>query len=150
LRRISAELGLEEIVRFIGRVKLEEVARYYEAIDIFVYPRRRMRLTELVTPLKPLEAMAHGKPVVASDVGGHRELIRDGDTGYLFPSDNANALAARLETVIANRDDRARVAARGLRFVEQERSWTTIVARYASIYEQLLADSRSKGPREAL
>ena len=51
---------------------------------MLVYPRLSMRLTELVTPLKPLEAMAQGRLVLASDVGGHRELIRDGETGTLF------------------------------------------------------------------
>ena len=61
-----------------------EVQRYYDLIDVLVYPRRSMRLTELVTPLKPLEAMAQGRMFVASDVGGHRELIRDGETGLLF------------------------------------------------------------------
>jgi glycogen(starch) synthase len=59
-------------------------SRYYNLIDVLVYPRHSMRLTELVTPLKPLEAMAQGRLLVASDVGGHRELIRDGETGILF------------------------------------------------------------------
>lgn len=138
LRRIAGELGLEETVRFVGRVKLDEVARYYDAIDIFVYPRRRMRLTELVTPLKPLEAMAQHKAIIASDVGGHRELMRDGETGYLFPAGSPEALVTRLQTVIANPADRVRVAANGRRFVENERSWKVVVDRYATIYDQIL------------
>ena len=52
--------------------------------DVLAYPRLPNRLTELVTPLKPLEAMAQGRMFVASDVGGHRELVRDGETGFLF------------------------------------------------------------------
>ena len=63
-----------------------EVELYYGLIDILAYPRKKMRLTELVTPLKPLEAMAQRKLVVASNVGGHRELIEDGVTGTLFPA----------------------------------------------------------------
>ena len=130
-------------MRFIGRVHHGDVARYYGAIDILVYPRRRMRLTELVTPLKPLEAMAQRKPVVASDVGGHRELMRDSETGYLFAADSAEALAARLEAAIADPAGRAKVGANGRRFVEEERTWDANVGRYAAIYEQLLGSTQA-------
>ena len=77
LKEIAARLSLEDKVRFAGRVPHAEVQRYYDLIDVLVYPRLPMRLTELVTPLKPLEAMAQGRLLAASDVGGHRELIRD-------------------------------------------------------------------------
>jgi hypothetical protein len=66
-----------------------QVQRYYDLVDVLAYPRHSMRLTELVTPLKPLEAMAQGRLLVASDVGGHRELIRHGETGWLFPAGSA-------------------------------------------------------------
>ena len=118
LRKIVQNLAIERFVRFVGRVHHEEVSRYYGVIDVLVFPRRQMRLTDLVTPLKPLEAMAHTKPIVASDVGGHRELIRDADTGYLFPAGSASALAACLEAVILNRTGAARIAANGRKFVE--------------------------------
>ena len=74
-------------------------------MDIFAYPRLPMRLTDLVTPLKPLEAMAQGRLVVASDVGGHRELVRHGDTGMLFAAGDAEALAAAVNDLLARRDD---------------------------------------------
>lgn len=145
LRRMVNDAGLDHVVRFAGRVPHEDVARHYALIDIFVFPRRRMRLTELVTPLKPLEAMAQDKPVVASDVGGHRELIRDADTGYLFAADSAAALAERLRAVIENATDRGRVAANGRRFVQQERTWDVVVGRYATIYKRLLSGRRTTG-----
>ena len=85
--------GVADRIRFVGRVPHEEVERYYALIDMLAYPRKAMRLTELVTPLKPLEAMAQRKLVVASDVGGHRELIEDGVTGTLFPAGDPAALA---------------------------------------------------------
>ncbi|MCN4145159.1 MAG: glycosyltransferase [Thiohalomonas sp.] len=69
------ELGLNDKVIFTGRVPHKKVQAYYNLVDIFIYP---MRLTELVTPLKPLEAMAQNRLVVASDLGGHKELIKDG------------------------------------------------------------------------
>ena len=77
-----------------------EVDRYYGLIDILAYPRKAMRLTELVTPLKPLEAMAQRKLVVASNVGGHRELIEDGVTGTLFPAGDPKALTDALDTLV--------------------------------------------------
>ena len=78
---------------FAGRVPHAEIQRYYSIVDVFAYPRQSMRLTELVTPLKPLEAMAQGRLLVASDVGGHKELIRDGETGVLFRAGDAASLA---------------------------------------------------------
>ena len=90
-----------------------EVQRYYDLIDVLAYPAAPMRLTELVTPLKPLEAMAQGRMFVASDVGGHRELIRDGETGFLFPAGDAHALAQRIDrSVLARRDEWPRSARR--------------------------------------
>jgi len=135
LKKLTDELDLHDCVRFVGRVHHDEVARYYRLIDLLVFPRKRMRLTELVTPLKPLEAMAQKKPVLASDVGGHKELIRDGETGYLFPADDTEALAANLEKIIADPAGRAKVAAAGRKHVERERTWDKLVERYQEIYE---------------
>lgn len=143
LKQLAEQLSLGDLVRFAGRVNHSEVGRYYRQIDILVFPRKRMRLTDLVTPLKPLEAMAQFKPVVASDVGGHRELIRDGDTGYLFPSGDEAALAARLEQLITDPAGRVRIAAQGRRFVENERTWDAVVKRYEAIYERAHGQHRT-------
>ena len=96
LRKQVDDADLNEQVVFAGRVPHAEVGRYYDLVDVLVYPRVSMRLTELVTPLKPLEAMARGHLVMASDVGGHRELIEDGVTGHLFVPDDPQG--ARRET----------------------------------------------------
>ena len=131
--------GLKDRVIFAGRVPHADVQRYYELIDVLAYPRLAIRLTELVTPLKPLEAMAQGRMFVASDVGGHRELIRHGETGFLFPAGDAAALESAIYTVLAKRDAWPRIKAQARRFVEQERTWTTSVARYASVYAGVLS-----------
>jgi PEP-CTERM/exosortase A-associated glycosyltransferase len=135
-------------IHFVGRVPHQEVERYYSVIDVLVYPRKRMRLTDLVTPLKPLEAMAQRRLVAASDVGGHRELIRDGDTGTLFAPDDPDALGIAIARLFADRAgwDAQRVRARA--FVERERNWAVNVARYQSVYQNLagsrvMKDSRS-------
>lgn len=127
--------GLESLVTFTGRVPHEEVSKFYDLIDVLVYPRLPMRLTELVTPLKPLEAMAMEKIVVASDVGGHRELIRDGETGHLFAAGNKSALAETIDRTFKQRDQWPQQVKAGRYFVEQERNWKNSVARYQSVYD---------------
>ncbi|MAA86500.1 MAG: glycosyltransferase, exosortase A system-associated [Haliea sp.] len=129
-----ARLNLQDIVILTGRVPHAQVQDYYNLVDIFAYPRLPMRLTELVTPLKPLEAMAQGRLVVASDVGGHKELVRHDDTGMLFAAGDAKALAAAVNGLLARRGDWGEMRDRGRAFVEQERTWTASVRRYAAIY----------------
>jgi PEP-CTERM/exosortase A-associated glycosyltransferase len=139
LRRLAADSGVGSRVVFAGRIPHPEVPRYYDLIDVLVYPRRRIRLTELVTPLKPLEAMAQGRMLVASDVGGHAELIRDGETGFLVPAGDARALARRIDEVLARRAEWPRLRERARRFIESERTWARSVARYAAVYDAVRA-----------
>ena len=138
LRRQAADLGVDGRVVFAGRVPHADVQRYYELIDVLAYPRLPIRLTELVTPLKPLEAMAQGRVFVASNVGGHRELVRDGDTGVLFPAGDVTALAAAIDGLLQRRADWPALRARARRYVEQERTWARSVARYADVYRRAL------------
>lgn len=144
LRRRVAELGLAEAVVFTGRVPHDQVARYYTLCDAMVYPRLSIRLTELVTPLKPLEAMAQGKLVVASDVGGHKELIRPGETGVLFAAGDKAALTRAVLELLAQEERWPALRAAGRRFVEEERSWAASVGRYAPVYERLVQRSGSR------
>ncbi len=133
-----AALGLENQVKWVGRVPHDQVQAYYNQVDIFVYPRLSMRLTELVTPLKPLEAMAQGRLVVASDVGGHRELIKDGHNGRLFQAGNATDLADTVLNLLDNPAQWPELRRAGRQFVEQERNWVKSVGHYQGIYNQLL------------
>lgn len=142
LKAQVAQAGLQDCVIFTGRIPHGEVQRYYELIDLLAYPRLPSRLTDLVTPLKPLEAMAQGRVFVASDVGGHRELIRHGQTGFLCPAGDARALEAALEDALLRRGDWPAMRAQARKFVEQERTWSNSVARYAGVYERAL---RSRG-----
>ncbi len=139
LKAQVARLGLSERVIFTGRVPHAEVQRYYELIDVLAYPRLPIRLTELVTPLKPLEAMAQGRMFVASDVGGHKELIRHGETGFLFRAGDVNALAKSIDDVLSRRDLWPAIRAEARRFVEVERTWATSVSRYREVYRRALA-----------
>ncbi len=137
LRRQVAALGLAERVVFTGRVPHADVPRYYNLIDILVYPRLSKRITELVTPLKPLEAMAQRRLVLASDVGGHRELIQDGENGRLFRAGSVEALADAIVGMFDQRTDWQRLRDNGRAYVEAERSWSSSVARYQPVYQGL-------------
>ena len=138
LKAQAAAAGLHDRVIFSGRVAHADVQRYYELIDVLAYPRLPIRLTELVTPLKPLEAMAQGRMFVASDVGGHRELVRHGETGFLFHAGEVAALEKALEEVLAQRETWPKIRLQARRFVELERTWTASVARYREVYQRAL------------
>ena len=138
LRKMVVDLGVSEHVVFAGRVAHDEMQRYYDLADLFVFPRLSMRLTELVTPLKPLEAMAQERIVVASGVGGHRELIRDRETGYLFPPNEPQPLAEGILAALADRPSWPQIRARAVEFIDTERSWAHSVARYAEVYARVL------------
>lgn len=138
LKKQATDLNLGEAIRFLGSIPHEQIRAYYGATDIFVYPRHRMRLTEIVTPLKPLEAMAQGGIVLASDVGGHCELIVDGQTGRLFRADDANALAEAVLALTANRESWPSMRRRAREFVERERTWSATTRDYEKVYASAL------------
>lgn len=138
LRAQAAASSAAEHIHFLGRVAHEEVEKYYSVIDVLAYPRKNMRLTDLVTPLKPLEAMAQSKLVVASDVGGHKELIDDGVTGTLCAADDPESLSNALFNVFNGKetwDERRKIAKQ---YVEKERDWQINIYRYDPVYHLLL------------
>lgn len=136
-------------IRFVGRVPHEEVERYYALADILAYPRKRSRLTELVTPLKPLEAMAQGKIVAASDVGGHRELITDGTTGKLFPADDPAGCANALTELLDEREHWYKYREAGRKHVRSHHDWATNILRYQDVYQSLLTQLAQRRKVEA-
>jgi PEP-CTERM/exosortase A-associated glycosyltransferase len=138
LKAQAARLGVADKVVFAGRVPHGDIDRYYAQIDLLAYPRHAMRLTELVTPLKPLEAMAQGKVFVASDVGGHKELIRADEGGRLFQAGNLDALVTAAADMLGNRGRWRAMAKAGRRFVEKERNWKRSVAGYAAVYARFV------------
>ncbi len=137
LREAAKPFG--NAVKFTGRVPPEAVPSHYSTIDLLVYPRLKMRLTDLVTPLKPLEAMAMKQRFVASDVGGHQELVKHGETGRLFEAGNTDALASSVIDALkkANTPEDQGILERALAFVIKERSWSAVARRYAPVYERL-------------
>jgi len=138
LKKQVERLGIGSAVTFTGRVPHEQVERFYGLMDIMVYPRKAMRLTELVTPLKPLEAMAQGRLVAASDVGGHQELIEDGITGTLFPAGDPEKIAKKLGALLDNSASWPQVIEAARKFVEADRNWSSNILRYTPVYQRLI------------
>ncbi len=138
LKRQAAASSAGRAIRFVGRVPHNQVERYYALADIMAYPRKSSRLTELVTPLKPLEAMAQGKLVAASSVGGHRELIADGVTGTLFAPDDPAACAAALAALLAAPEAWADRRAAGRAHVAAHHDCARNAERYRDVYHRVL------------
>lgn len=145
LRAQAAASPAHDAITFTGRVPHDEVERYYSLIDVLAYPRKKSRLTELVTPLKPLEAMAERRIVAASDVGGHRELIENGATGLLYPPDDPAAIAAALAGFIDRGEDWPAMRERAHQYVARNHDWSRNVDRYLSVYQDLLKRSQTGG-----
>ncbi len=141
LRNEARQLGIADKVIIQGKVPHRDVNDFYSLIDILVYPRVKSRLLDLVTPLKPLEAMAMEKAVMGSDVGGIKELIEDGKNGILFKADDAVSLA---DHALALLEDPVRIVQLGKTarlHVERERSWSKLIEVHASVYRSVGAMS---------
>jgi len=135
LRGLIRKYSLEDKVLFLGQISNEIIESYYSIIDIFVYPRHSYRITELVTPLKPLEAMAMGKTVIASDVGGLKELIHDGQDGLLFKSGDPHSLVKSILYLINNKSVAENLRRTARRNMVQYRNWDKITETYKKVYE---------------
>jgi len=142
LRKQSRFLQLEDIVRFTGRVSHENVNRYYSLIDIAPLPRKGFRVCELVSPLKPFEAMGAGKVLITSSVQALAEIVEDGKTGFIFEKDNAEDLADKLELVISNEKLRTEIGVNANKWVIENHSWDVISKRVIHAYEKLRKDEK--------
>ena len=138
LREQAEALPYPQCVIFTGRVPHSEVERYYSLIDILAYPRKRSRLTDLVTPLKPLEAMAQQRLVAASNVGGHRELITDGETGALFAADDPGGCADELADLLDRQPSWDAIKANAVAHVRANHDWAANIQRYQLVYHDLI------------
>ncbi len=144
-RAAATALDCPEAVIFTGRVPHDQVERYYSLIDVLVYPRKASRLTDLVTPLKPLEAMAQARLVAASDVGGHRELITHGETGFLFAPDDPRDCARALADLLDRRGQWDAIRDNAIAHVRAQHDWSINAQRYLDVYHLLLSGSHEQG-----
>jgi len=137
LKELARKTAIMDKVIFPGQVPNAKVTDYYSLIDIFTYPRESIRLTELTTPLKPLEAMAMEKAVIGSDVGGIKELICAGKNGLLFKAGDATDLADKCLRLIHDARLRIALGKSGREYVIENRNWEKLILRHLDIYQKL-------------
>jgi glycogen(starch) synthase len=128
------ESGMQDHFKAVGQVPHDQVQRYYSLMDIMVYPRRSVRLTELTTPLKPLEAMAQGKAVLASDVGGIRELVEPEIPCVLFKPDDVEDFCRKAKQLICDERVRQDLGEKGRQMILKEKDWDILAERYKAVY----------------
>lgn len=134
VRNAIREHDAGNYIFFVGKVPHDQIELYYSVIDVLVYPRRSMRLTELVTPLKPLEAMALGKAILGSDVGGIRELVDSEVTGVLFKAGDISDFEQQAARLLQDPEFRNSLGARARQKVAAEKDWKAIARTYESVY----------------
>jgi glycogen(starch) synthase len=142
IRAAIAKENAGDYISYLGRVPFEDVQRYYSAMDVLVYPRQSLRITEIVTPLKPLEAMALAKPVLGSAVGGIRELIEPDATGVLFEAGNIEDFCRQAQRLLADETLRRKLGERARTMVVGERKWETLARRYEEVYDTAIRKAR--------
>jgi glycosyltransferase involved in cell wall biosynthesis len=127
----------EDFILFLGQKPHDEIARYYSLLDVLVYPRRRARVTEKVTPLKPLEASAQAKAILGSDVGGIRELVKAEETGLLFDPDNIEDFCRQATRLLLDAELRRRLGKSGRELILRERDWKLLGRSYETVYDKI-------------
>jgi len=130
--------GIGRHVYFAGRVSDAELHAWYEAATLFVHPTR-YEGSSLVT----LEAMAHGKAIVATRAGGLPDKVRPGVNGWLVEPDDPAALASAIEQAAASSADLARMGLESRALVEREFAWPVLAERHVAMYEELLGRTRT-------
>lgn len=141
LRKKTADLGLKN-VKFLGRLPQDEMVRLQSIFDIVVCPRKSQVITELVSPLKPLEAFACQTVVVLSDVAPHKDLAGE-NRAVLFRSEDPRSLAKKLERLLSSADLRAQYGREGRLWTVRERNWDSLGRRASDIYRKVLRSRRT-------
>ena len=142
LKRLCMELKLEDTVHFTGRIDHRDILDYYSVIDIAAYPRKGTKVCEIVSPLKPLEAMAMGKTIIASNVKALSEMIKDNETGLIHEKDNVDDLTKLLEVAINDKELNIKLGKNGLKWVTINRTWNEISKKVEDVYEKLIRQGK--------
>ena len=132
LQSLAKELGLGDRVHFLGWQSREQLMKCYGQANIFLFPSRHEGM-----PNALLEAMASGLPVIASCIAGNEELVVDGETGYLVPSEDIEALRAALKKLLSERTSREQMGKASRQYVEENYSWESTAQQYALLLEKV-------------
>jgi glycosyltransferase involved in cell wall biosynthesis len=146
LEHLVHDLGISDHVRFLGRVNNEQLSSLYANASVFVLPSRSYQgLVMEGLGVVLLEAMAHGVPVIGSDIGGIPDIIKDGSNGFLFPSEDEKKLATKIVTVLSDKVIADRFQQAGCETVRTRFSWEEISRQFSGVYEQALDQQSRKG-----
>lgn len=137
LRMLAEDLGVADAIDFVGRVSADESHRWYESFDLFALPRKNTLVTAMVTPIKPIEAMSNGTPVVASDLPPLRELVTDCGAGVTFVPEDASAMAGAIRCLMDDAEAYNATSEAAVRQAQQL-TWDANIRRYRTIYQGLL------------
>ncbi|KQN95402.1 glycosyltransferase family 4 protein [Arthrobacter sp. Leaf69] len=137
LREQAKQCGFADRVIFTGRVSKDDAVRYHQALDIFVVPRKDFEVTRSVTPLKPVEALACARPVVASDLPALHEIVTTGMTGVFATPGDPSDLAEKLNWLLGSKPMRAKFGTTGRSEVLRDRTWASNAKRFAGEYDRL-------------
>lgn len=142
LKDYCDKLGLGHKAVIAGPVPHDSVAQFYDLIDIFVVSRPNSRVTRLVTPLKPFEAMAMKKAVVASKLPALEEIIDDGTTGLLYHADDVDSLVEIIERVLSDDDLINSLGNNAHKWIIENRTWQSVVQNYSKAYQTAKENKR--------
>ena len=139
LRAYCNELGIAEDSHIVGPVPHDQVAPFYDLIDVFVVSRPDTRVTRLVTPLKPFEAMRSGTAVVMADLPALAEIVEDGKTGCLYPAGDAQALAAKISDLLVDKSKRDSLGQNAKNWILEYRTWESVISKITDKYHEGLS-----------
>lgn len=132
LKTLAENLGIQNRIRFLGWQSHDLLVEHYAWANMFLFPSRHEGMPNAV-----LEAMASGLPVIASRISGNEELVADGETGLLVPSENVDALREALRTLLLDADMRRRMGAASRRRVEAGYNWESVAKQYALLLQRV-------------
>lgn len=131
LQSLAAELGIAERIAFLGWQSREELAKWYHQSNLFLFPSRHEGMPNAV-----LEAMAGGLPVIATRIAGNEELVLDGGTGLLVPTESVDNLREALRKLLSNPTLRQRMGTASRQRVEQNYTWQKTAEAYQTTLQQ--------------
>jgi len=136
LKKLVSRMHLEPYVIFTDHVSFYEIPNYYSIIDLFILPRIKTNLTNVISPLKCLEAMGMNTPVLGSDVGGITEIIKDGENGFIFKANSIGDLSRKISYIMKNKNKVEYICKNARNWVIENRNWDKLIVKYKNIYRK--------------
>ena len=134
------KLGIGDDAIITGPVPHNQVAPFYELIDVFVVSRPDKRVTRLVTPLKPFEAMQAGRAIVMSDLPALAEIVEEGETCRLYPADDVESLANTIQELFDDKSLRTNLGSMAAEWIAKERTWPFVISKIPHLYNRLVRE----------